>query len=203
MSSLPFVALDTETTGLSRDSHLVEIGAVKFRGNLMIDTLSTLIKPPIPIPRSATRIHGITNHMVKNAPSFGDVAERFLNFIDGAVIVAHNAPFDVLVIGNELERLGISIPDNPVIDTCKLSKSLFPELPSHKLEYLGKVWKSPVRGFHRALKDARNVAYIFKAMLVKCGMAQEMCLEELSRIVPVKKFSDIFKRNLWTASRHP
>ncbi len=194
LSEKIFVAFDTETTGLSPYSHVVEIGAVKFLGNRVIDTFSYLVKPPIPIPREATRIHGITNDMVKGRETFGVVGRRFLRFIEDAILLAHNAPFDLKVLTVELKRYNLSIPENPVIDTYELSRSFFPELPSHSLPYLKKVWKSPFSKSHRALLDAKNVAYVFLMMLNKWGLVDGN-IEDLFSMTKVYRFNQ-FERSL-------
>ncbi len=189
-----FVALDTETTGLSKSSCIVEIGAVKFRGNTMLDTFSTLVRPPEPIPKRVTAVHGITNTMVRSAPRFRDVAPRLLRFIGDSIIVAHNAPFDMEVISRELERAGLPSIKNPVIDTCRLSKCLFPGLPSYKLSYLRKALGSPTKRDHRALSDAKNTAYIFIAMLVKTGLLLHGTLDDLKSLVPLRSAARIYPK---------
>lgn len=194
LSEAIFVAFDTETTGLSPYSHVVEVGAVKFKGNHIVDTFCHLVKPPVPIPAVATKIHGITNEMVKEKDGFEVVGRGFLKFIEGAILIAHNAPFDLKVLTVELKRCGLPVPGNTVIDTKRLSRAFFPELPSHSLPYLRKVWGSPISKAHRALLDARNVAYIFLRMLYKWGLAPDGELELLLRMTRTLKFNQFEKR---------
>lgn len=176
------VVLDTETTGLSADSYIVEIGAVKLQGKRMINTFSQIIRPPIPIPQQVVKIHGINDDKVRNAPSFAEIADRFLNFIGDAILVAHNAPFDLKILTYNLLRVGKSLPNNPVLDTCRALKNLFPNLPSYSLRYLAKHFRSPYREFHRALSDAAHTAYVFLHAVEKCGVREESLVDELLEI---------------------
>ncbi len=176
------VVFDTETTGLAVDSYVVEIGAVKLRDGRVIDTFSRLIRPPIPIPSDVVRVHGIDNEKVKNAPVFVEVVDKFLEFIDGAVLVAHNAPFDMKILTSNILRTGRRLPDNPVLDTCKALKNLFPNMPSYSLRYLARHFGSPYGGFHRALSDAEHTAYVFLHTMNKCGVDSESPVEELMKL---------------------
>ena len=81
IKDVSLVVIDTETTGLSPFSYILEIGAVKLSGDRIIDTFSTLIRPPIPIPKDVTKIHGINDHMVKDAPLIPFVIDQFTDFI--------------------------------------------------------------------------------------------------------------------------
>ena len=90
-----FVAIDVETTGLSPlYNELIEVSAIKYEGANKIDTFSTLIKPKVPISSTITRITGITNKMVENAPVVEDIMPKLVEFIGNNIIVAHNANFD-------------------------------------------------------------------------------------------------------------
>ncbi len=179
IKDVPVVVIDTETTGLSHDSYIVEVGAVKLLGDRLIDTFSTLIRPPIPIPRKVTKIHGINDYMVKDAPIFPFVIDKLFEFIKGSILVAHNAPFDIKVLTVNIKRAGKKLPSNPVLDTCRISKSLFPNLRSHSLKYLASYWGSPFKELHRALADAKHTAYVFLSILRKCGFTTEESVGKL------------------------
>ncbi len=179
IKDVPIVVFDTETTGLSPLSHVVELGAVKLKGDRMVDTMVSLVKPPIPIPPKVVRIHGIDDAAVKHAPPFKVVARRFREFVRGCIMVAHNAPFDLKVLSINFQRRGIPLLDNPVLDTRKISRRHFPEVADHSLSYLIHVWKSPFRGCHRALADARHTAYIFMGMMNKLGLGPYDRVEDL------------------------
>lgn len=191
LKDIEFVFLDTETTGLSYDSYIVEIGLIKFHGYRMVDTFNYLIKPPVLIPRNVIRVHGIDDSMVKNAPTFGELANLILDFLGDSILVIHNASFDVNVLAYNLAREGLGIPANYVIDTIEMVRAFFPKLGSYSLESLAKIWDSPYRTFHRALVDAKNTAFIFFSVLKKCGYTMEETFEELVEAIGnIKTFPD-------------
>src|SRR5262245_11712269 len=118
LDEIPFVAFDTETTGLHASDRLVELGAVRFRGGLIEGEFVAVVNPGVPIPQGATAVHGIRDEDVAGRPRAAEVLPSFLSFIEGAALVGHNAPFDVRVLALELLRAGLRLPDNPVLDTC-------------------------------------------------------------------------------------
>jgi len=174
ISTLDFVAFDTETTGLYPASEdLLEIGAVRFDlVNGPREYFQTLIDPRRPIPPGATAIHGITDKMVAGAPAVEKALPSFFHFIRGAVPVAHNAPFDIGFIALHGLRIGLELPDIAVLDSCMFSRRVLTELRSHKLEFLTKeVLISPETTFHRALADAKNCMELFRHLIEKsCGI---------------------------------
>jgi len=170
IKDVPIVVFDTETTGLSPLSHVVELGAAKLQCGRMVDTFVSLVKPPVSIPEKVVRIHGIGNAMVRHAPPFKAVAHRFREFVKGSILVAHNASFDLKVLSINFQRRGIPLLDNPVLDTRRISRRHFPEVADHSLSHLIHVWRSPFKGCHRALADARHTAYIFVGMMQKLGL---------------------------------
>src|SRR5262245_61987692 len=119
-----FVALDTETTGLSPvGDRVLEIAAAAFRADGYVGgEFGCLVDPGIPIPPELTRIHGITDEMVAGRPSVEEVLPEFLRFVADSVLVAHNAPYDVAMLMLPLIRMrGRSAhrpPNNLVLDTC-------------------------------------------------------------------------------------
>lgn len=172
LSTLDFAAFDTETTGLHPQSEsLVEIAAVRF--NLACgakEYFQTLINPGVPIPWQATQVHGITNEMVANAPSLAQVLPSFFRFIEGTVPVAHNAGFDLGFLSLHALRLGLSLPDGPVLDSCMFSRRVFTEQPSHKLQTLVEALGIAETTFHRALADAKSCMEVFRAAVARsCG----------------------------------
>ncbi len=173
ISTLDFVAFDTETTGLYASSEaLLEIGAVRF--NLIsgpTEYFQTLINPGRSIPYAATRVHGITDEMVFEAPVLEKVLPAFFHFMGGAVPVAHNAPFDLGFVALHGLRLGLELPRLPVLDTCTFARRVLPEMPNHKLETLTKeLYLSADNTFHRALADAKNCMQLFRHLVDKsCG----------------------------------
>ncbi len=173
ISTLDFAAFDTETTGLRPQSEcLVEIAAVRF--NLQSgakEYFQALIHPGMPIPWQATNVHGITDEMVAHAPTLDKVLPQFFRFMDGAIPVAHNAPFDLGFISLHSLRLGLTPPSTPVLDSCMFSRRVFTEQPSHKLQSLVEALGIAEQTFHRALADAKSCMEVFRAAVTKsCGI---------------------------------
>lgn len=173
LAEIPFVAFDTETTGLHASDRLVELGAVRFRAGLVEAEWSTLVNPGSAIPAAAVAVHGISDGDVAGAASAREVLPVFLGFIDGAALVAHNAPFDVRVMALELLRAGLPLPDNPVLDTCALSRRLGIEVPNHRLGTLARALGVPQGRAHRALTDARVAKDLLQAYLRELGGTAE------------------------------
>lgn len=158
-----FVAIDVETTGLSPFvNELIEISAIKYQGLKKIDTYTTLVKPKLQIPYYITKITGITNDMVKDAPSIEEAMPQLISFVGNAAIVAHNANFDYKFIQN---YSGNSFSKNKVIDTVPIGRKLYPELPNHKLGTIAKRIGITEDGFHRAEFDCECCAKIYMEYL--------------------------------------
>jgi len=161
----PFVVVDIETTGLNpKKDEITEIGAVKIVGRKIVDTFSCFVNPGVPIPRDIVKLTGITDEMVKDAPAIEEVLPRLLEFFGDAALVAHNAPFDLGFIKEKCRYIGVRI-NNPIIDTLSLSRELFKDLKRHSLDALAQYLKIPQERHHRALDDAKTLAYILLHML--------------------------------------
>lgn len=173
LAEIPFVAFDTETTGLHATDRLVELGAVRFRAGVVVGEWATLVNPGGPIPPDAIAVHGISDGDVAGAAPAREVLPVFLGFIEGAALVAHNAPFDVRVMALELLRAGLPLPDNPVLDTCALSRRLGIEVPNHRLGTLARALGVPQGRAHRALTDARVAKDLLQAYLRQLGGTAE------------------------------
>jgi len=160
---LPLVFLDLETTGLKPEEgdEILEFGAVKTLAGNEIGQMDTLVRPSRPIPPASAKVHGITDLFVMGAPAFDQVAQDILTFIGDAVIVAHNAPFDVSFLVTQLEKLQRKLPDNPVLDSLPLSRSVLPGIPNHKLDTLKKYFDVAAVRAHRALDDSRALSKVF------------------------------------------
>ncbi len=159
------VALDTETTGLNAKGgdRIVEIGCVELVDMRKGKTLQWYINPERDIPEEASRIHGITNEKVADAPKFKEVAKEFLNFIADAHLVIHNAAFDMGFINEELKRIKRRpLDNNRVIDTIPMARRKFPG-SSVSLDALCKRFKidNTHRTFHGALLDAELLADVY------------------------------------------
>lgn len=175
-SDCVFVAFDTETTGLSPlASRLVELSGVKFRGTgEEIDTFSSLIDPEVPIPARTTEVHGITDDMVKGAPTFEEVVPQFFNWLNARgpagikqrpVLLAHNATFDINFLNIAIAKLGLPIPENQVVCTLSLSRKVLTDAPNHQLRTLTEHLGVPTTTYHRALADSHHVRQVFLKLI--------------------------------------
>ncbi len=159
------VVFDLETTGLApeRDS-IIEIGAFVVRhGELSGETFHSLIYPGRSIPSYVTRIHGIHDGMVKDAPRLIEVMPKFLEFVAGRTLVAHNAGFDMGFLKTHSQKLGLQAPHQYQC-TMELSRRVFPAERRHNLDALcGRLGLYPSTR-HRALADAEMTAHAFVAL---------------------------------------
>jgi len=177
LADVPFVALDLETTGSrAGTSKITEIGAVRFEGFREVGRFHTLINPQRPIPPMITHITGITQEMVADAPRIEEVVPDLLEFLQGAVIVAHNAAFDVGFLNYEFQRLKGRRLGDGAIDTLPLARLLAPGLPNYRLRTVADALGAPVTACHRALADAQAVGHVFVTL---AGRLQERGITRL------------------------
>ena len=162
ISEIPLVFLDTETTGLNPHfgDRVVEIALVRFRGDVMENLFDTLVDPRRSIPPGVTRIHGITDSDVRGKPTFAKIAPQVREELNDAVLVAHNAPFDLGFLFNEFRLAHQEPPDNLVLDTLSFLRSHF-TLPSNSLPRVADYWKIRSKGAHRAKADALTTREVF------------------------------------------
>lgn len=162
-----YVIFDVETTGLSINyNEIIEIGAVKLKNGMIVDTFSTFIKPNKPIPEFITELTSISNSMVATSPKIKDIFNDFLTFIDGTILVAHNADFDTGFIYEAIKRLNLEKRRFPCIDTLALSRVLYAGGPKNfKLETIAKYLKVEIEQQHRAIHDAKTTTNVFNRML--------------------------------------
>ncbi len=165
-----FVAFDFETTGLlPACDRVVEIGATAFRlqeigGQWRVipdGEYESLINPGCPIPQAATAIHGIDDLDVSAAPSFKTASATFLPFIEGSILIAHNAPFDTTFLRAETMRAGLEPPTNPAYDTIAIAKTAVSGLPSYSLKSLATAFRIQQNAAHRGGDDARVCMELF------------------------------------------
>lgn len=164
LSSLDFVAFDTETTGIWAPTHrIVELGAVKFRlGVSKTDRFRELVNPEREIPTEVIEIHGITNTMVQSAPTIKPVLEDFAAFCGlESILIAHNAMFDISFVGCESDRAGLPLMENPTLDTVDLYRKYRPGLDSYSLQSLMRKFRLGTDQSHRAVDDAALVWKLF------------------------------------------
>lgn len=156
-----FICFDIETTGLSaaRDK-ITEIGAVKVENGVITDTFSTFANPEMPIPQKITQLTGITDDMVKDAPSQSEAVSAFLEFAGDNVLVAHNAPFDTSFIAKACEDMGREY-NYTSIDTVAISRAILTDIKNCKLDTVAKFLRLGDFNHHRATDDAEMLAKIF------------------------------------------
>lgn len=183
LHDVTFVVVDLETTGgRAADCEITEIGAVKVRGGQVLGELGTLVDPGTPVPPAITVLTGITTAMLVGAPRIEEVLPTFLEFAQGAVLVAHNAPFDIGFLKAACARTGHAWPGNPVVDTVRLARRvvLRDEAPNHKLSTLAGLFHATVTPSHRALDDARATVDVLHALLGRLAPLGVTHLEDLA-----------------------
>lgn len=157
-----FTAFDTETSGLSSQyARIIEIGAVKFDRNGIIDKYSVLINPEQKIPYECIQVHHITDEMVKNCPKIKQILPDFLNFIKDTIIIGHNVNFDLRFLNAELQRNGFENIENKLIDSLQLCRWTFPELQKYKQTFMAEYLNISIKNAHRAFDDAFVCGQIF------------------------------------------
>lgn len=160
-----YTIIDVETTGGDpRRDRLTEIALYRHDGQRVIDSFTSLINPGQPIPDFITRITGIDNDMVRDAPPFYEVARRIVELTEGAVFVAHNVRFDYSFIQKEYRQLGYTFSRQQVC-TLKLSRKLLPGLPSYSLKNLCLHLGIANEARHRAYGDATATVQLFERLL--------------------------------------
>jgi DNA polymerase-3 subunit epsilon len=181
-----FVVFDLETTGVSDEDTITEFGAVKVRGGEVLGEFATLVDPGRGIPPEVVALTGITNAMVYTAPRLDAVLPAFMEFIGGAVLVAHNAGFDVNFIRKACERHGYRWPKPATVCTVQLARRVLTreEAPSCRLSALAELFHASTKPNHRALSDARATVDVFHSLLERVGSIGVHTLEELHDYIP-------------------
>ena len=166
-----YTVVDIETNGLiSGVSEIIEVSALKYRNEVLQDSFSTLIKPTNHISWFITRLTGITDEMVENAPDINEVMQAFYDFIGKDILIGHNVNFDVNFLYDNLWIHNGLILDNPFIDTLRLARKALPQLPDHKQTTVAEYYGIATVGAHRALRDCEicNACYLnLKRQLLK------------------------------------
>lgn len=162
-----FICFDIETTGLSANrDKITEIGAVKVVNGEITDTFSTFANPGMPIPAKITELTGITDAMVKDAPSQSEAVTAFLEFAGDSVLVAHNAPFDTSFIRKACENMNREY-NYTSIDTVAISRAILTDIKNCKLDTVAKYLRLGDFNHHRATDDAEMLAKIFISLCTR------------------------------------
>jgi len=160
-----YCVLDLETTGLSfRTEKITEVGIMKIKNGEVIDSFETFVNPEKPIPYEVVEVTKITDDMVKDAPTIKEVFPKIIEFIGDAVLVAHNADFDIGFLKHNASILGHKF-DYTYIDTLRLAKDLFPEYKKYKLGIIAENLGIKVEVAHRALDDVNTTVQVFNVMM--------------------------------------
>ncbi|MGN6160679.1 MAG: DEDD exonuclease domain-containing protein [Marmoricola sp.] len=183
LRDVTFCVVDLETTGGSAadGSRITEIGAVKVRGGEILGEFQTLVNPRTDIPAFIAVLTGISNAMVAGAPAIDAALPAFLEFAQGCVLVAHNAPFDVGFLRYFARDLSYAWPRFEVLDTVTLARRLVgrDEAPNHKLSSLAELFGASTTPDHRALNDARATVDVLHGLIERVGGLGVQTLEEL------------------------
>ena len=174
-----YVVFDLETTGFSPiKDKIIEIGAVKVENGKITERFSTFVNPKIPIPFRITQLTSITDQMVMDAPDIETVLPQFLEFIGDAVLVAHNASFDVGFIEQNCRYQDI-VPNFTSVDTVAMARILLPTLSKFKLNVVANALHISLENHHRAVDDAGATAEIFVKFVV---MLKERNINDLAKL---------------------
>ena len=160
-----FVAIDIETTGLSpMFDEIIELGAVRYKDGAAVDEFTQLVDPGMEIDDFITELTGITNEMLRGQPDLETVLPKFLSFIGDSILVGHNVNFDVNFIYDACVDLELPPLKNDFIDTMRIARRLYPDLPNHRLDTILKAQHLRERDLHRAKDDAALTAESYLAM---------------------------------------
>ena len=166
MKSETVIVLDIETTGLSPERHAItEVAAVKVKGGKIIDSYQTLINPQRPIPKFITRLTGINDSMVENAPLFEDVVQEMKEFFGDAVLIGHNVSFDYRFLTHNFAKHTGEPLSNPTLCTAKLARRMLPDLPNKKLGTVAEHYDVINDAAHRAMGDVQATTKILNYMV--------------------------------------
>lgn len=161
-----YVSIDIETTGLSPAyDEIIEIGAVKYRAGEIVDTFQSLVNPEMEIDDFITQMTGITNEMLVDAPILKNVLPTFIEFVGKDILLGHNVNFDINFIYDACNLFGLPVFDNDFIDTMRLARRMYKNLPNHKLDTLISHFGLQRRELHRGLLDCVLTAECYQKMM--------------------------------------
>ena len=194
LAETSFVVFDVETTGLNTHTDkITEIGAVRLEKGREVARFSRLVNPEIPVPEKVTELTGITNAMLRDQPTIGELLNEFDEFCKGAVLVAHNASFDTAFFKRAYEEAGMTY-DYPVLDTLALCRNYYRSMKTHKLGQICRELGIELKGAHRAVNDAAATGEV----LVKT-------LQSIQNERPLRRLDDLnglFGTDVGGDSRH-
>ncbi|MCH5250095.1 MAG: PolC-type DNA polymerase III [Lachnospiraceae bacterium] len=187
-----FVVFDIETTGFSPiNNRIIEIGAVKVDNGRIVDKFSAFVNPDVPIPFEIEKLTGINDSMVINEPGIDVILPQFLDFCGDAVLVAHNAGFDMSFIMENCDRQGIA-HDFTYVDTLGIARILLPDQAKHTLDAVCKTLRISLENHHRAVDDAGATAEIFVKFIEMLAKEDACTLADVN--IMGKSSPDIVKK---------
>lgn len=165
LNETPLIIFDTETTGLDSElDHIIEFGALKVLEGKVIDEFWSFVRTDIELTQNIVNLTGITQQMLEGQPEISDVLPKFLKFIKGSIIVAHNAEFDMSMLKAAGNRLGFEI-QWPCFCTLKLARKVLPGLPRYNLDTLAEHFKLNFEARHRAVGDVKVLNGVLQEIL--------------------------------------
>ncbi len=200
-----FVVLDLETTGASpATDRITEIGAVKVRGGVVLGEFATLVDPGVSVPSEVVGLTGLTDAVLGSAPPLRAVLPSLLDFVAGAVVVAHNAPFDIGFLHAACAATEREWPAGVVVDTVRLARAVLDrdEVPDCRLGTLAGFFSSSVTPDHRALSDARATVQVLHGLLERLGAVGVRTLGDLRGHSGRETSAQLARRHLADALPH-
>ena len=197
-----YVVLDVETTGLNtRADEIIEIGAVRIENGVEVAEFSELINPGRPIPEKVVELTGITAAMLRDKRTLMEVMPEFAKFCEGAVLVAHNASFDISFFRRAFKQAGLPF-DFAIVDTLALVRNQFPQLKSHKLGNMCKQLGISLLNAHRAVHDARATSLMLLKVLAEVRAQKQLTqLGQLNTCFPTDATKQSYHIILLAASQ--
>ena len=181
-----YIVFDIETTGLdSSYDEVIEIGAIKIKNDKIVSKFNSLVKPKNAIDEYITELTGITNEMVKDAPTIEEVLPDFMDYIDNDILIGHNVNFDINFIYDNLYRNKLDVLTNNFIDTMRISRKLLPNLSHHRLIDLARYFEIDTTNNHRTLKDCEITMNVYENL-------KEIALRKYDN---VDEFKNVFKKH--------
>lgn len=165
-NNVGYVVFDLETTGLSPfKDEIIEIGAVRVdKDGKIVGTFTTLVKPSQPVSEFIQNLTGISNEMLSDAPSIYTVLPRFADFVGDSILVGHNVTFDIAFVQQKAKIYKETKFLNPYVDTLSLTRKVYPNLKSYKLQDLIKEFNLKTYAAHRALADVVATQQLFELL---------------------------------------
>ncbi|MFC4775355.1 PolC-type DNA polymerase III [Paenibacillus sp. GCM10023252] len=186
LATAEYVVFDIETTGLSViNSRIIELAGVKMREGKEVDRFSTFINPHEKIPYHIQQLTNINDEMVRDAPELEPKLREFIDFIGDAVLVAHNARFDIGFIQANCKSLGLPEVLNPVLDTLELARFLHPSMKNHRLNTLSDKYKVSLENHHRAIDDSIALGGVLYGLIGDAAQRNITGLHQLNDYVGI------------------